>query len=84
MSQCVRLWKSADPTRRTRSASGAGTGAVTGLAAAVPPVMAQVMIKVYPGSPQALLADHRPSYREADAKDGWQRLQNCLKTNRAA
>ncbi len=42
------------------------------------------LIKVYLGSPQALFADHRPSYHEADAKDGWQRLQDCLKTNGAA
>jgi carboxymethylenebutenolidase len=30
-------------------------------------------IVVYPGAPHGFHADYRPSYREADAKDGWQR-----------
>jgi carboxymethylenebutenolidase len=25
----------------------------------------------YPGTPHAFFADDRPSYREAEAKDGW-------------
>ena len=28
---------------------------------------------VYPNSPHAFFADYRPSYRKADAEDGWQR-----------
>lgn len=36
-------------------------------------------IIVYPEAPHAFFADYRPSYREADAKDAWQRLQTWLK-----
>ncbi|MBW4693296.1 MAG: dienelactone hydrolase family protein [Lyngbya sp. HA4199-MV5] len=36
-------------------------------------------IVVYPDAPHAFFADYRPSYREADAKDGWQRLQAWFK-----
>lgn len=36
-------------------------------------------IIVYPNSGHAFFADYRPSYREADAKDGWQRLQAWFK-----
>ncbi|XGV97208.1 MAG: dienelactone hydrolase family protein [Leptolyngbya sp. BL-A-14] len=36
-------------------------------------------IVVYPDSGHAFFADYRPSYREADAKDGWQRLQAWFK-----
>lgn len=32
-------------------------------------------IIVYPDAPHAFFADYRPSYRESDAKQGWQRLQ---------
>ncbi len=32
-------------------------------------------IIVYPDAPHAFFADYRPSYREKEAKDGWQRLQ---------
>ena len=31
-------------------------------------------IVVYPDAPHGFHADYRPSYREADARDGWQRL----------
>ena len=31
-------------------------------------------IVVYPDAPHAFHADYRPSYREADAQDGWRRL----------
>jgi carboxymethylenebutenolidase len=34
------------------------------------------MVHVYPGMPHAFHADYRPSYREAAAKDGWQRMLN--------
>ena len=33
-----------------------------------------VQIMVYPDAPHGFHADYRPSYREADAKDGWQRM----------
>lgn len=36
-------------------------------------------IIVYPNAPHAFFADYRPSYREADAKDGWKRLQSWFK-----
>ncbi|PSB24160.1 dienelactone hydrolase family protein [Stenomitos frigidus] len=36
-------------------------------------------IVVYPNAPHAFFADYRPSYREADAKDGWRRLQAWFK-----
>ncbi|MBD2607175.1 dienelactone hydrolase family protein [Scytonema hofmannii FACHB-248] len=36
-------------------------------------------IIVYPDAPHAFFADYRPSYREADAKQGWQRLQAWFK-----
>jgi carboxymethylenebutenolidase len=36
-------------------------------------------IHVYPDTPHAFHADYRPSYREAQAKDGWNRLQAWLK-----
>jgi carboxymethylenebutenolidase len=32
-------------------------------------------IIVYPDAPHAFFADYRPSYRETEAKEGWQRLQ---------
>lgn len=36
-------------------------------------------IHVYPGVPHAFHADYRPSYREAEAKDGWKRLIDWFK-----
>ena len=36
-------------------------------------------IVVYPDAPHAFHADYRPSYREAAAKDGWERLQAWFK-----
>jgi carboxymethylenebutenolidase len=38
-------------------------------------------IVVYPEAPHAFFADYRSSYREAPAKDGWQRLQAWFKQN---
>ena len=38
-------------------------------------------IIVYPEAPHAFFADYRPSYREADAKDGWKRLRAWFKQN---
>jgi carboxymethylenebutenolidase len=34
---------------------------------------------VYPDAPHAFFADYRPSYREKEAQDGWQRLQKWFK-----
>ncbi|AFY73898.1 dienelactone hydrolase-like enzyme [Synechococcus sp. PCC 7502] len=36
-------------------------------------------IILYPDTPHAFFADYRPSYREPQAKDGWQRLVNWFK-----
>jgi carboxymethylenebutenolidase len=41
-------------------------------------------IVVYPDAPHAFHADYRPSYREAAARDGWQRLQAWLKSHGVA
>ena len=38
-------------------------------------------IHVYPGSPHAFFADYRPSYRRADAEDGWARCTAWFKAN---
>jgi len=47
----------------------------TALAAANNPAARASQFIVYPESGHAFHADYRPSYREADAKDGWQK---CL------
>ncbi|MBD2020879.1 dienelactone hydrolase family protein [Leptolyngbya sp. FACHB-36] len=39
----------------------------------------QSKIIVYPDAPHAFFADYRPSYREVDAKQGWQQLQTWFK-----
>ncbi len=36
-------------------------------------------IVVYPNAPHAFFADYRPSYRPAEARQGWQRLQQWFK-----
>jgi carboxymethylenebutenolidase len=41
-------------------------------------------IHVYPGSPHAFFADYRPSYRKADAEDGWARCTTWFKANGVA
>jgi carboxymethylenebutenolidase len=38
-------------------------------------------IIVYPEAPHAFFADYRPSYREKEAVDGWQRLRKWFKQN---
>jgi carboxymethylenebutenolidase len=38
-------------------------------------------IQVYPDSGHAFFADYRPSYRPADAADGWKRMLAWMKTN---
>ena len=37
------------------------------------------MIHLYPDTPHAFHADYRPSYRKAQADDGWKRLQEWFK-----
>lgn len=39
---------------------------------------------VYPNTPHAFHADHRPSYRKEQAEDGWRRLQGWFKKHGAA
>lgn len=39
----------------------------------------QSKIIVYPDAPHAFFADYRPSYRETEAKQGWQCLQSWFK-----
>jgi carboxymethylenebutenolidase len=41
-------------------------------------------IQVYPDSPHAFYADYRPSYRKADADDGWLRCIAWFKANGVA
>jgi len=41
-------------------------------------------IVIYPDAPHGFNADYRPSYRPADAKDGWERLQKWFKQHGAA
>ncbi len=36
-------------------------------------------IIVYPDTPHAFHADYRPSYRKAEAEDGWARMQAWFK-----
>jgi carboxymethylenebutenolidase len=40
------------------------------------------MIHVYPEAPHGFHADYRPSYREYDAKDAWQRMLIWFKKNK--
>jgi carboxymethylenebutenolidase len=39
---------------------------------------------IYPDSPHAFHADYRPSYRKADAEDGWQRCLTWFRANGVA
>jgi carboxymethylenebutenolidase len=41
-------------------------------------------IVIYPDAPHGFNADYRPTYRPADAKDGWERLQKWFKEHGAA
>ena len=61
-------------SRRHHRADEAGAG---------PPARPRAL-QVYPDAPHAFFADYRPSYREAAAKDGWQRLTDWLKTHGVA
>jgi carboxymethylenebutenolidase len=53
-----------------RKALGTGTAAAK-----------RSQIQVYPDAGHAFFADYRPSYRAADAADGWTRLQAWFKSN---
>ena len=44
----------------------------------------QSQIVVYPEAPHAFHADYRPSYRQADAEDGWARCLAWFKSHGAA
>lgn len=41
-------------------------------------------IVVYPGAPHGFHADYRPSYRDAEAKDGWNRMLRWIREHGAA
>jgi carboxymethylenebutenolidase len=41
-------------------------------------------IHVYPGMPHGFHADYRPSYRKAEAEDGWKRMNAWFKKNGVA
>lgn len=41
-------------------------------------------VKIYPDAPHGFNADYRPSYRPADAKDGWARMLAWFKQNGVA
>lgn len=43
-----------------------------------------VTIVVYPDAPHGFHADYRPTYREADAKDGWIRMLSWFRTHGVA
>jgi carboxymethylenebutenolidase len=58
-----------DTIERMKAALGAGTKSA---------------FQVYTDAPHAFFADYRPSYREAAAKDGWERLQAWFKNNGVA
>ncbi len=45
------------------------------LAEAANPASRASVIHVYPDAPHAFFADYRPSYRKAEAEDGWRRMQ---------
>lgn len=49
------------------------------LKAARNPASQASQIHVYPGVPHAFHADYRPSYRKAEAEDGWRRLLDWFK-----
>ena len=38
-------------------------------------------IHVYPDAPHAFHADYRPSYRKAEAEDGWRRMLDWFRAN---
>ncbi|NTV10066.1 MAG: dienelactone hydrolase family protein, partial [Zoogloea sp.] len=51
---------------------------VEAMRAALAKAGAHSQIKVYPAAPHAFHADYRPSYRKAEAEDGWKQMQAWL------
>lgn len=47
-------------------------------------VNSKSMIQLYPEAPHGFNADYRPSYREVDAKDAWQRMLIWFKKNKVS
>ena len=74
----------------------AGSSVITPLTTLLAEGLTQVQLKaalgpdtksqfqVYADAPHAFFADYRPSYREAAAKDGWERLQAWFEANGVA
>jgi carboxymethylenebutenolidase len=64
---------------------GADTGipqeSIEQMRAAIKAAGKSAQIHVYPDAPHGFHADYRPSYREADAKDGWSRLLAFFKSH---
>jgi len=54
------------------------------IAATAPAVAKSSEFVVYGDAPHAFFADYRPSYRPADAKDGWQRALTWFRENGVA
>lgn len=48
------------------------------------PAARQSQFVLYPDAPHAFHADYRPSYKPADARDGWQRLLQWLRSHGVA
>ena len=67
---------------------GADTGipmaSVERMRAALKAANSRSEIVVYPDAPHAFFADYRPSYRAADAADGWRRMLDWFKRYGAA
>ena len=63
--------------------AGIPVSTIEQMQAALAPASAS-RFQVYADTPHAFLADYRPSYREAAATDGWQRLVDWLKNSGVA
>ncbi len=61
--------------------SGIPIETVEKMQAALSSAGSRSQIHVYPGTPHAFHADYRPSYRKAQAEDGWQRCIAWLAKN---
>jgi carboxymethylenebutenolidase len=54
---------------------------VEAMKAALAKAGSKSQIHVYPDAPHAFHADYRPTYRKAEAEDGWKRMQEWFKAN---
>ena len=54
--------------------AGIPVATVEALKAALAEAKKPAEFKIYPGAPHGFHADYRPSYRQADAEDGWTRM----------